>query len=70
MHFACWTTKATDTHSEYVIPIAFHSNIGYMNTPQMLCYTSLPVLSFFLMHISSLKKGIFILFEFHVDVCK
>jgi hypothetical protein len=23
MHFACWITKATDTHSEYVILIAF-----------------------------------------------
>jgi hypothetical protein len=23
MRFACWTTKATDTHSEYVSPIAF-----------------------------------------------
>ena len=23
MRFACWTTKATDTHSEYVTFIAF-----------------------------------------------
>jgi len=23
MDFACWVTKATDTHSEYVIIIAF-----------------------------------------------
>jgi hypothetical protein len=23
MRFACWITKATDTHSEYVTPIAF-----------------------------------------------
>jgi hypothetical protein len=23
MRFTCWITKATDTHSEYVIPIAF-----------------------------------------------
>jgi len=23
MHFACWMTKATDTHSEYVILFAF-----------------------------------------------
>jgi hypothetical protein len=22
-HFSCWITKATDTRSEYVIPIAF-----------------------------------------------
>jgi hypothetical protein len=25
MRFACWITKATDTHSEYVILIAFHT---------------------------------------------
>ena len=25
MHFACWITKATNTHSEYVILIAFSS---------------------------------------------
>ena len=23
MRFACWLTKATNTHEEYVIPIAF-----------------------------------------------
>jgi len=23
MHFACWITKSTNTHSEYVKPIAF-----------------------------------------------
>jgi len=32
MHFACWITKATDTHSEYVINLLlFHSNNGYVN---------------------------------------
>jgi hypothetical protein len=34
MHSACRITKATDTHSEYVILI--HCNNGYMNAPQ--CY--------------------------------
>jgi hypothetical protein len=29
MRFACWITKATDTHSEYVILIAFHSKNRY-----------------------------------------
>ena len=29
MHITCWITKATDTHSEYVILIAFHGNCGY-----------------------------------------
>jgi hypothetical protein len=36
MRFACWITKATDTHSEYVILIAFDGNSGYANAPQ--CY--------------------------------
>jgi hypothetical protein len=36
MRFACWVTKATDTHSEYVIVYAllFHSNNGYKKAPQ------------------------------------
>jgi hypothetical protein len=34
MRIACWVTKATDTHSEYVIPL-FHYN-GCTNAPQ--CY--------------------------------
>ena len=33
MRFACWITKATDTHSEYVI-LLFDGNNGYSNAPQ------------------------------------
>jgi hypothetical protein len=33
MRFACWVTKATDTHSQYVILIFFHCNSGYANAP-------------------------------------
>jgi len=33
MLFACWITKATDTHSEYVIIIAFPRHDYYANTP-------------------------------------
>jgi len=42
-HFACRISKSTDTHSEYVILIAFHYNNGYTNAP--LCYVirALPV---------------------------
>jgi hypothetical protein len=45
MRFACWTTKATDTHFEYVI-LLFHGNIGYANAPQWYVYTHIacPVL--------------------------
>jgi len=35
MHYACWITKATDTHSEYAILLQ-HGNNGYANAPQ--CY--------------------------------
>jgi len=28
MRFACWITKATDGHPEYVILIVFHGNHG------------------------------------------
>jgi hypothetical protein len=34
--FACWMTKATNTHSEYVILIVFHDNNGYANAPHSI----------------------------------
>jgi len=33
---ACWITKATDTHSEYIKIINFPDNSSYANVPQ--CY--------------------------------
>ena len=36
MRIACWTPNTTDTHSEYVIVLLFHSNSGCTNTSQ--CY--------------------------------
>jgi hypothetical protein len=45
MRFACWITKATDTHSEYVI-LLFHDNNGYANAAQYYVIRTLPVLSF------------------------
>ena len=48
MRIACWITKATDTHSEYVILIVFHSNIGYANAPQCYIIPTFPVLYFVL----------------------
>jgi len=39
MRIACWVTKATDTHSEYVIIIVFHGNSGYVNAPQSYVWT-------------------------------
>jgi len=46
LRFACWITKAADTHSECVILIAFHCVNGYMNAPQCYFIRTLPVLLF------------------------
>jgi hypothetical protein len=34
MRFAFWINNATDTHSEYVILLAFQHDNGYANAPQ------------------------------------
>jgi len=34
--FACWITKAIDTHPEYEILLLVHGNNGYANAPR--CY--------------------------------
>jgi hypothetical protein len=52
MHFACWITKATDTHSEYAILLQ-HRNNGYANAPQCYAYCAFPLLSFMLAGIIS-----------------
>ena len=41
MRIGCWITQATDTHSEYVILIAFPLQIGSMNAPQCYKYSTL-----------------------------
>ena len=44
MRFTCWVTKATDTHSVYVILIALPRQQNYMNAPQCYVTRTLPVL--------------------------
>ena len=44
MRFACWITKATDTHSDYVIFIRFPSQQQFPEHAPMLGYTALTVL--------------------------
>ena len=44
MSFACWITKATDTHSEYVILIAFARSKWLRENSSMLPYTCTPFL--------------------------
>ena len=33
MRISCWITKATGTHSEYVIFVTFHNKICYVGAP-------------------------------------
>ena len=40
--FACWITKATHTHTQYLL--LFHSNNGYANVPHCYVIHTLPVL--------------------------
>jgi hypothetical protein len=42
--FACWITKATDTHSEYVILVAFPRQQWFAKAPQCYIIRTLPVL--------------------------
>jgi hypothetical protein len=39
MHFACWILKATDTHSEYIIHIAFPRQQWLRERASILRYT-------------------------------
>jgi len=43
MFFACWITKATDTHSEYEISLVFQ-DVGYANAPKCYVICTLPVI--------------------------
>jgi hypothetical protein len=57
MRFACWITKATDTHSQYVILIGFPRKIWLRESATVLHYSTLPVLLFtsisvFQMHVT------------------
>jgi len=44
MPFACWTTKSTNTHSEYVILIAFPLQQWLHERALMLGCSTLPIL--------------------------
>jgi len=47
MHSACWTTKATNTHSGRVILIAFPLQQWFHERASMLCYTFIDCLVYF-----------------------
>jgi hypothetical protein len=67
MRIACWVTKATDTHSEYVILIAFPRRQWLRECASVLRYTYIACLdfsSFFLSAIPSLCHRLFLFFIF------
>jgi len=39
MRVKCWINKTTDTHSEYVIPIAFPQHKRSQGCDSKICYT-------------------------------
>jgi hypothetical protein len=53
MCFTCWITKATDTHSEYVISVAFPWQIGYVNASQCCIYMYITCLVYICTHLTT-----------------
>jgi hypothetical protein len=51
MRIECWIPKATNTHSEYVIIIAFPQQQWLQERPSMLCYTHISRLVYFVKNI-------------------
>ena len=46
MRFACWIPKATNTHSEHEIFVAFHGKNDVENAPQSYVYTYIVLYSY------------------------
>ena len=61
IHISCWIPKATDTHSEYVIPIAFPRQQWLHERALMLRYTFIACLFSF----SRAREFVCFYFEFH-----
>jgi hypothetical protein len=49
MRYSCWITKATDTHSEYVIRIAFRKQQLLRERGSVLRYTCIGCLVFYML---------------------
>jgi hypothetical protein len=49
MRVACWITKTTDTHSKYVMLVAFPWQQWFRERASMLCYTHTSCLSYSIM---------------------
>ena len=57
MRSACWITKAADTHSEYVMLIAFPLQQWLHEGSSMLCYTYIACLVYSRIHIAGRYKN-------------
>ena len=68
MRFACWITKATDTHSEFVILMIFHSNNGYANAPY--CYFIVHCLYclYYKLFLNQVKRNVLFVYCKRVDL--
>jgi hypothetical protein len=53
LRFACWITKATDTHSEYVILVAFPLQQWLRERASVLLYKHIVYLVFFNIYVTS-----------------
>jgi hypothetical protein len=51
MHFACWISKAVDTHPEYVIRIAFSLQQWLCKHTSLLCYMFIACLLIMLLNV-------------------
>ena len=49
-HLVYWITKATDTHSEYAVPLLLEGNIGAAKAPQYYSIRIFPALSSLFVH--------------------
>ena len=58
MRFACWITKATYTHLEYIIGylLLFHGKNGYANVPQYYVIRRVPVFCLNFVWLESLRQ--------------
>ena len=50
MRFVYWIAKATDTHSEYVMPLLLDGNLGCAKAPQCYFIRIFPALSSLFLH--------------------
>jgi hypothetical protein len=70
MPITCWVSKATNTHSEYVIGIVFHCNIGFTNAHACYVIRTLPALLTLILTLLFVKSHCYCLYIYiYICVC-